>query len=78
MFTDLLVTAARFAEDLLLQAHQKASRNRATGYWSEEWKVFLTPKVQNVVLSWDKNLIKLVSSRCQVGLHNMLTHSSNN
>ncbi|KAJ9586187.1 hypothetical protein L9F63_020172, partial [Diploptera punctata] len=57
--------AARVAEDLLLQAYQNVSRGRSSTFWTDDWKVFLTPKAQSVVLSWDKPLLQFVSSRCQ-------------
>ena len=70
-FTYLLCfPAGALTDDLLLQAYHRASRGSTVGCWSTAWKVFLTAKSQNVVLSWDDELLLFVHSRCQVPSQN--------
>jgi len=66
----LCVPAGTLTDDLLLQAYHRASRGSAVGWWKEAWKVFLTAKSQNVVLSWDDELLLFAHSRCQVPSQN--------
>ncbi|KAI5737580.1 hypothetical protein M8J76_014873 [Diaphorina citri] len=56
--------AGTIVQDILETAYQLSHKQ-----WRRTWKVLLTPKLKSAILTWDENLLKFTTRKCQIALH---------